>query len=60
MLMTPVVAMPELDQALAELEWVVQHGARAVLIRHAARPGAWDAGGLLAGAAAAHSRSGQP
>ncbi|MCW2620460.1 MAG: amidohydrolase family protein, partial [Frankiales bacterium] len=32
---TPVIAMCELDQALAELEWVVEHGAKVILIRPA-------------------------
>lgn len=32
---TPVISMPDLDKALAELEWVVDNGAKVVLIRPA-------------------------
>jgi predicted TIM-barrel fold metal-dependent hydrolase len=36
---TPVITLPIVDQAIAELEWVVEHGARIVLIRPAPVPG---------------------
>jgi predicted TIM-barrel fold metal-dependent hydrolase len=36
---TPVITLPILDQAMAELEWVLERGARIVLIRPAPVPG---------------------
>ena len=36
---TPVIAMGMVDKALAELEWVIERGARCVLIRPAPVPG---------------------
>jgi predicted TIM-barrel fold metal-dependent hydrolase len=36
---TPVITLPIVDQAIAELEWVVSRGARIVLIRPAPVPG---------------------
>jgi predicted TIM-barrel fold metal-dependent hydrolase len=35
---TPVLTLPLLDKAIAELEWCLEHGARTVLIRPAAVP----------------------
>ena len=36
---TPVITLPVLDKALAELDYVVEHGAKAILIRPAPVPG---------------------
>ena len=36
---TPVISLPIVDQAIEELEWVLERGARAVLIRPAPVPG---------------------
>jgi predicted TIM-barrel fold metal-dependent hydrolase len=36
---TPVITLPILDQAIEELEWVVERGAKVVLIRPAPVPG---------------------
>jgi len=36
---TPVITLPIVDQAVEELEWVVERGARVVLIRPAPVPG---------------------
>jgi predicted TIM-barrel fold metal-dependent hydrolase len=36
---TPIITLPIVDRALAELEWVVERGARIVLIRPAPVPG---------------------
>ncbi len=36
---TPVITLPIVDKAIEELEWVVERGARAVLIRPAPVPG---------------------
>ncbi|MBS1848037.1 MAG: amidohydrolase family protein [Actinobacteria bacterium] len=36
---TPVITLPILDRAMAELEWVLERGARAILIRPAPVPG---------------------
>jgi predicted TIM-barrel fold metal-dependent hydrolase len=36
---TPVISLPIVDRAIEELEWVVERGARAVLIRPAPVPG---------------------
>ncbi len=36
---TPVITLPIVDKAIAELEWVVERGARVVLIRPAPVPG---------------------
>jgi len=36
---TPVITLPMVDQAIRELEWVVERGARIVLIRPAPVPG---------------------
>jgi predicted TIM-barrel fold metal-dependent hydrolase len=36
---TPVITLPIVERAIAELEWVVERGARAVLIRPAPVPG---------------------
>ena len=36
---TPIVTLPIVDKAIEELEWCVERGARAVLIRPAAPPG---------------------
>jgi len=36
---TPVITLPILDQAMAELEWVLERGARIILIRPAPVPG---------------------
>ena len=36
---TPVITLPIVDQAIAELEWVLERGARIVLIRPAPVPG---------------------
>ena len=36
---TPVVTLPIVDRALAELEWCLEHGARTVLVRPAPVPG---------------------
>lgn len=36
---TPVITLPFVDQAIEELEWVVERGARVVLIRPAPVPG---------------------
>jgi len=35
----PVISLPILDKALAELEWVAERGARAILVRPAPVPG---------------------
>ncbi len=37
---TPVITLPIVDKAIAELEWVVERGAKVVLIRPAPVPGA--------------------
>jgi predicted TIM-barrel fold metal-dependent hydrolase len=39
---TPVVTLPDVDKAVAELDWVVERGARAILVRPAPVP---DRGG---------------
>jgi predicted TIM-barrel fold metal-dependent hydrolase len=39
---TPVVTLPNVDKAIAELDWVVERGARAILVRPAPVP---DLGG---------------
>jgi predicted TIM-barrel fold metal-dependent hydrolase len=36
---TPVISLPILDKAIAELDWVVERGARAILVRPAPVPG---------------------
>jgi predicted TIM-barrel fold metal-dependent hydrolase len=36
---TPVITLPILDRALSELDWVLERGARAILIRPAPVPG---------------------
>ncbi|MDV7354326.1 amidohydrolase family protein [Rhodococcus oxybenzonivorans] len=36
---TPVITLPNVDKAIEELEWVVERGARAILIRPAPVPG---------------------
>lgn len=36
---TPVITLPILDRALEELEWVLDHGARVILVRPAPVPG---------------------
>ncbi|HEX9681688.1 MAG TPA: amidohydrolase family protein [Acidimicrobiales bacterium] len=36
---TPVVTLPIVDRAIAELEWVLQRGARVILVRPAPVPG---------------------
>jgi predicted TIM-barrel fold metal-dependent hydrolase len=36
---TPVITLPDVDKALAELDWVIERGARVVLIRPAPVPG---------------------
>ena len=36
---TPVISLPIVEKAIAELEWVVKHGAKAILIRPAPVPG---------------------
>ncbi|WP_027141365.1 MULTISPECIES: amidohydrolase family protein [Pseudofrankia] len=36
---TPVITLPILDEALRELDWVIEHGARAILVRPAPVPG---------------------
>ncbi|WP_210588558.1 amidohydrolase family protein [Streptomyces sp. GESEQ-35] len=36
---TPVISLPILDKAIAELEWCLERGARAILIRPAPVPG---------------------
>ncbi len=36
---TPIITLPIIDRAIAELDWVVERGARAVLIRPAPVPG---------------------
>ncbi len=36
---TPVITLPIVDQAIKELEWVLERGARAILIRPAPVPG---------------------
>ncbi len=36
---TPVITLPLVDQAVAELDWVVERGAKAVLVRPAPVPG---------------------
>jgi predicted TIM-barrel fold metal-dependent hydrolase len=36
---TPIITLPIVDQAIAELEWAVERGARTVLIRPAPAPG---------------------
>jgi predicted TIM-barrel fold metal-dependent hydrolase len=36
---TPVISLPIVEKAIAELEWVVQRGAKAILIRPAPVPG---------------------
>jgi predicted TIM-barrel fold metal-dependent hydrolase len=36
---TPVITLPIVEKAIAELEWVVERGARAILIRPAPVPG---------------------
>jgi predicted TIM-barrel fold metal-dependent hydrolase len=36
---TPVITLPNVDKAIEELEWVVERGAKAVLIRPAPVPG---------------------
>jgi predicted TIM-barrel fold metal-dependent hydrolase len=35
---TPIVTLPILDEALRELDWVLEHGARAILVRPAPVP----------------------
>ena len=35
---TPVITLPIVDEAIRELEWVVEHGARAILVRPAPVP----------------------
>jgi predicted TIM-barrel fold metal-dependent hydrolase len=35
----PIIALPILDEALAELEWVIERGARAIMVRPAPVPG---------------------
>ena len=35
---TPAITLPDLDLALAELDWCLEHGARTVLIRPAPVP----------------------
>jgi len=36
---TPVITLPIVDKAIAELDWVVERGARAILVRPAPVPG---------------------
>jgi predicted TIM-barrel fold metal-dependent hydrolase len=36
---TPIITLPIVESAIAELDWVVAHGARAILIRPAPVPG---------------------
>ncbi len=36
---TPVITLPIVDQAIAELEWVLERGARVILVRPAPVPG---------------------
>ncbi len=36
---TPVITLPVLDKAMAELEWVLERGARVILVRPAPVPG---------------------
>jgi len=36
---TPIITLPILDRALEELDWLVEHGARIILIRPAPVPG---------------------
>jgi predicted TIM-barrel fold metal-dependent hydrolase len=36
---TPVITLPIIDKAIEELEWVVEHGAKVILIRPAPVPG---------------------
>jgi predicted TIM-barrel fold metal-dependent hydrolase len=36
---TPIITLPILDQAIAELEWVLERGARIILVRPAPVPG---------------------
>ncbi|WP_405137831.1 amidohydrolase family protein [Nocardia sp. NBC_01388] len=36
---TPVITLPILDKAIEELDWVVEHGAKAILVRPAPVPG---------------------
>jgi predicted TIM-barrel fold metal-dependent hydrolase len=36
---TPIVTLPIVEQAVEELRWVLEHGAKAILIRPAAVPG---------------------
>jgi len=36
---TPVITLPIVDEAIRELEWVVEHGAKLILIRPAPVPG---------------------
>src|SRR5262249_38568343 len=36
---TPIITLPLLDEALRELDWVLDHGARAILVRPAPVPG---------------------
>lgn len=38
-LTTPVITLPIVEKAIAELDWAVEHGAKAVLIRPAPVPG---------------------
>jgi hypothetical protein len=35
---TPIITLPILDEALRELDWVLEHGARAILVRPAPVP----------------------
>jgi predicted TIM-barrel fold metal-dependent hydrolase len=35
---TPIITLPDVDKAVAELEWCMEHGARAVLVRPAPVP----------------------
>src|SRR6476469_6367200 len=42
---TPVITLPIVDKAIEELEWVVERGAKVVLIRPAPVPGAQGGGG---------------
>ncbi|MEX5712455.1 amidohydrolase family protein [Parafrankia sp. FMc6] len=35
----PIITLPLLDEALRELDWVIEHGARAILVRPAPVPG---------------------
>ncbi|MFI9834082.1 amidohydrolase family protein [Streptomyces sp. NPDC051913] len=38
-LTTPVITLPIVDKAIAELNWAVEHGAKAILVRPAPVPG---------------------